>query len=385
MTPRHSFAQQGVSDMYRITIRRASLAGTVLACAAMAPGVAQAAGTVAGTQVNNTAQASYTVNGTPQTASSNTSTFVVDRKVNLTVTTAQAANTQVNLGQTGAVTTYTVTNNTNATQDFLLTPDQNFGTIVFVGTDNFDMTNLRAYVDSNGNGVYDPGVDTAQYIDELAPDATATVFLVGDVPNNAGANLAIVSLQATVAAGGVPGTQGAALVPTDLNLLNQDATVDVVFADNDSDGIGPDIARNGQGRAYAAYEVGVRNVALTVQKSSLVLSDGVNTINPKALPGAVVQYCLTVANATLLTPATGVNLTDVVPANTTYVPGSITVGGVGTGGVCVVNGFAQNDDGSNVTGPYRGSYNAGSRTVTATIPTLLGGTSVAASFRVTIN
>ena len=372
--------------MNRTGICRLLMGGSVAILAA-APAFAQTTttGTPAGTVVNNTAQASYTVNGAAQTASSNTSSFVVDRKVNLNVTTAQAANTQVNLGQTGAVTTFTVTNTTNGIQDFLLDPDQNFGTIVFTGTDNFDLTNLRAYVDSNGNGVYDPGVDTATFIDELAPDATATVFLVGDVPNTATANLAIVSLRATVAAGGTVGTQGAALIPTDLNLVNQAAEIDVVFADGDSDGIGPDIIRNGQGRAYAAYEVGVRNVALSVQKSSLVLSDGINTINPKALPGAVVQYCLTVANGTLLTPASNVNLTDVVPANTTYVPGSLTIGGLGTGGVCVLNGFPQNDDGTQATGPYRGSYNAGTRTVTATIPTLLGGTSVAASFRVTIN
>ena len=370
--------------MHRTRIRRLLLAGTV-ALGTATPAWAQTTGTVAGTVVNNTAQASYTVNGTPQTATSNVASFVVDRKVNLTVTTAQAANTQVNLGQAGAVTTFTVTNNTNGVQDFLLDPDQNFGTVVFVGTDNFDMTNLRAYVDANDNHTYDPGVDTATFIDELAPDATVTVFLVGDVPTNTGANLAIVSLHVTTAAGGTTGTQGAALIPTDLNLINQDATVDVVFADNDSDGIGLDIARNGQGRAYAAYEVGVRNVALTVRKSSLILSDGVNTLNPKALPGAVVQYCLTVANATLLTPATNVVLADVVPDNTTYVPGSLSVGGIGVGGVCLLNGFAQNDDGSNTTGPYRGSYTVGSRTVTATIPTLLGGTSVAASFRVTIN
>ena len=373
--------------MNQVRICRLMLIGSVAMCAAGGAAFAQSSttGTAAGTMVNNTAQASYTVNGAAQTASSNTSSFVVDRKVNLTAATAQAANTQVNLGQTGAVTTYTVTNTTNGVQDFLLEGDQNFGTVVFVGTDNFDLTNLRAYVDANGNGIYDPGVDTATFIDELAPDATATVFLVGDVPTTGTANLAIVSLHATAAAGGGVGVQGGALAATDLNILNQAAQVDVVFADNDSDGIGPDVIRNGQGRAYAAYEVGVRNVALSVQKSSIVLSDGVNTINPKALPGAVVQYCLTVANATPLTPASNVTLTDVVPPNTSYVPGSLTVGGLGTGGVCLTNGFVQSDDGSNTTGPYRGSYTAGTRTVTATIPTLLGGTSVAASFRVTID
>lgn len=369
------------------SFRRLLLAGSAAVMVAGPLAAQTTAGTTAGTTVSNTAQASYTVNGTAQTATSNTASFVVDRKVNLTVTTAQAANTQVNIGQTGAVTTYTVTNNTNGIQDFLLQGDQNFGTVVFAGTDDFDMANLRAYVDANGNGIYDPTIDTAQFIDELAPDATATVFLVGDVPNPSPGttNLAIVSLRATVAAGGGAGTQGAALVPTALNLLNQEAEVDVVFADGDSDGIGPDIARNGQGRAYAAYEVGVRNVALTVAKSATVISDPVNTLNPKAIPGAVVQYCLTVANATLLTPADNVTLTDIIPANTTYVPGSITVGGIGAGGVCLVNGFTQNDDGTQGLGPYRGSYDGANRRVTATIPLLLGGTSVAASFRVTVN
>ncbi len=106
--------------------------------------------------------------------------------------------------------------------------------------------------------------------------------------------------------------------------------------------------------------------------------------NPKALPGAVVQYCLTVTNSTLTVPASGVSLTDVIPANTTYVPGSISVGGIGAAGVCVLNGVPVADDGS-ITGLYGGSFNGSTKTVTATIPTLLGGASVAAAFRVTVN
>ena len=370
--------------MSAIRFKRLLLAGTAIVASAGAAH-AQTSGTAAGTLVSNTAQASFTVNGTAQTATSNTATFVVDRKVNLTVVANPATNTQVNLGQTGAVLTFKVTNNTNATQDFILAADQIISTGILPGTDNFDATNLRVFVDSNGNGTYDPGVDTATFIDELPEDSTATVFVVGDIPNTQGANLAFVSLRATVAAGGQAGTLGALLIPTDLNVVNQDNTVDVVFADNDSDGVlGPDIARNGSGRAYLAYEVGAHSVNLTIVKSQQVISDGVNALNPKALPGAVVQYCLTVTNGTLLVPANGIALTDVIPANTTYVPGSITVGGIGTGGVCLIGGTAVADDGSTTT-PFGGSFNTSTKTVTATIPTLLGGTSIAASFRVTIN
>ena len=342
-------------------------------------------GTTAGTVVSNTAQASYTVNGTAQTTASNAASFVVDRKVNLTVVTAQAANTLVNLGQTGAFASFRVTNNTNGVQDFLLAATQLVPAGILTGASNFALANVRIHVDANANGVYDPGTDTATFIDELAPDASATVFVVGDVPGQQNADRAFLGLDVTAAAGGAAGTQGAVLVATDLNLLDQNNTVDVVFADDDNDGaLGLDLARNGQGWAYATYQVGVHAVSLSVVKSATVLSDGISIANPKALPGAVIQYCLTVANATLLTPATNVSLSDVVPANTTYVPGSIQVGGIGAAGLCLVGGVPVADDGS-TTGLYSGNFDAATRTVTATIPLLPGGASLAASFRVTVN
>ena len=372
--------------MSALGIRHLLLTGTAAIVSVGSAHAQSTTGTVAGTTISNTAQASYTVNGTAQTASSNTATFVVDRKVNLTVVNTDPAPVSVNLGQAGTVTTYRVTNNTNGIQDFQLFANQVVPAGILTGTDNFDLANLAIYVDANGNGTYDPGVDTATFIDELAPDVSATVFIVGDVPTTPGASRAQVGLDVAVAAGGATGTQGNLLVPTPLNIINQDNEVDVVFADNDDDGVlGYDIGRNGRAWAYGQYAITVTNVALTVTKSALVLSDPVNLlVNPKAIPGATVQYCLTVANGTLLTPASGINLTDVVPANTTFVPGSIQVGGIGAAGVCLLNGQPVNDDGS-TTGPYTGNFNAATRTVTATIPLLLGGTSLAASFRVTVD
>jgi uncharacterized repeat protein (TIGR01451 family) len=374
-------------------MRRLWLSGTA-ALAGIVGGQAQAqtttpvvpAGTAAGTQVSNTAQATYTVNGAAQTSSSNTAVFVVDRKVNLTVVSAQTAATSVNYGDVGAVTTFRVTNNTNGTQDFLLTLSQLVPVGLLTNTDNFDLTNIHIYVDMNGNDRYDPTIDTATYIDELPADGSRTVFIVGDIPaNNNNATAAQVGLQAIVAVGGATGTQGLPLVPTPLNTINQDAEVDVVFADDDNDGLlGFDAPNNGRGWAYATYAVTARAANLTITKSATVLSDGVSPGNPKALPGAVVQYCLTVANTTPLTAATGVALTDVIPPATTYVPGSLSVGGVGALGICVLGGTSVADDGS-TTGQYGGSYNAATRTVTATIPSVAGGTSAAASFRVTIN
>lgn len=355
---------------------RLLLLSGVAAVASIGTAHAQSTGTVAGTTISNTATVTYTVNGSPQTTNSTTASFVVDRKVNFTVIRDQAGNTQVNLSQTGAVMSFKVTNTTNGTQDFILAADQmSIVGGLLTGTDNFDMLNLKAYVDSNGNGVYDPGVDTQTYIDELAPNASVEVFLVGDVPSTpVSISQANVALHVTAAAGGQAGTQGAALVPTDLNLGNADNTVDIVFADDDDDGIGIDIARNGQGWAYGAYEITTRNVALTVTKTALVLSDGVNSINPKAIPGAVVQYCLVANNATLTTAANAVTLTDVIPTNTTYVAGSTAVGL--PGGTCTLAGAPQND---------ATVFNATTKTLTVNVGTVNGGGVVAMSFRVTIN
>ncbi|MFD1950960.1 hypothetical protein ACFSGX_09300 [Sphingomonas arantia] len=374
--------------MSKTGARRLLMTGAAMAAMA-GGGTAVAAPTTAGTIITNQATATYTVNNNTVNAQSDVAQFVVDRKVAFTTVSAQATTTKVAVNDPNVVTSFTITNITNGTQDFLLTPDQTtLSTGILPGSDNFDVSNLRVFVDSNANGQYDADLDRATYIDELAPDTSITVFIVADVgspPNNP--YLAFVSLQAVVAAGGGVNAVGERLVSTDLDLLNREGVEDIVFADNDSDGLGlGDLPRNGQGRASAAYEIATRAVALTVTKTARIVSDGVNLLTPaRALPGAIVEYCLVVNNGTALTPATSVVLKDKIPDNTTYVPGSITVGGLGTGNVCVLNGFPQNDDGSNTVGPYTGAFDAANGEVRATIPLLLGLTSLSASFRVTIN
>ena len=371
--------------MYAKGVIRTLMAGTAAvvsfgtASAQTAPG---AAGTAAGTTITNTAQASYTVNGVQQNATSNVATFVVDLKANLTVA-PLGGNTPVSIGETDAVLKFTVTNNTNGTQDFILSAIQSLLGGVFTG-DNFNVDNIRIIVDSDNDNLY-TAADTATYINELPADQTRTVFIVGNVPAEQAASLATVTLVAQIAAGGDVARQGDALVSNGLT-LNRDGVVDVVFADNDS-GFG-DLAFNGFGRATLAYEITTRNVDLTVAKSSTVVSDPVNDISfPKAIPGAIVRYCLIVRNATTLTPARNVNLTDLIPANTTYEANSITVGGIGIGDECVLDGLPLSDAGGTVlpVSGITGSYDATARQVRVTIPTVTSLLPVAASFRVKIN
>ncbi|WP_175518115.1 hypothetical protein [Sphingomonas sp. OK281] len=349
------------------------------ASAQTAPGPA---GTAAGTTISNTALASYTVNGVQQTTSSNAATFLVDLKANLTVA-PLGGNTPVTIGESGAVLKFTVTNNTNGTQDFLLTHVQSFLGGIFAG-DNFNVDNVRIIVDSNGDNEY-TAADTATYINELGADQTKTVFIVADVPANQAAALASVTLIAQIAQGGDPLKAGDPLVSNALT-ANRDGVVDVVFADNDS-GFG-DAALNGYGRSTLAYEITTRNVDLTIVKSSTVVSDPINLlVTPKAIPGAVVRYCLVVRNATVATPARNVNLTDLIPTNTTYEAGSLSVGGVAVGGECLTDGVTLTDAGGTVlpVSGITGSYDGTAKQVKVTIPTLTSLLPVAASFRVKIN
>ena len=80
--------------------------------------IALAQNTPSGTSIDNTATLDYDVGGTPQaTVTSNTASFLVDNKVDLTVTALDGALVVVVPGTLAQVLTYSVTNNGNTVQD----------------------------------------------------------------------------------------------------------------------------------------------------------------------------------------------------------------------------------------------------------------------------
>ena len=113
--------------------------------------------------------------------------------------------------------------------------------------------------------------------------------------------------------------------------------------------------------------------ALTLTKVSSVISDPFNgTTNPKMIPGAIVQYCITVKNASGGAPATSVALSDLLPTTTTYQSTyGILLNGTVTGTTC------------NLDGASGGSFAAG--TVAGTLPTVAAGDARTLVFRVTVN
>lgn len=338
--------------------RTTQLLGAVssVALVAFTSSPALAAGTTAGNSITNNVSVSFDVGGVTQTPVTDSDTFTVDRRVNVTVAEVGGSSTGVVPGEVEAATTFTVTNTSNDTVDFDLS-------VVQSATDDFDITNVQFYID-DGNGIYDAGDTLVTYLDEVAEDATITVHVVGDIPLSAtNGQQADVTLVADAhAAAGTAGALGAELTAT---AGANTAGIDTVLADAAAPG--DDGANQGDHADSDSYVVSAANV--TVAKTSAIISDPVNgTTNPKAIPDAVIEYCIVVTNASGAATATNISITDDLPADVTFVPSSIFVDG---DAVCTG-------------GSAGGSYNGGTNQVTGSLSDIAGGTARSLYFRVTI-
>lgn len=341
---------------------------SLMAVAMAVASPAFAAGTTAGSTITNNVTVNYAVGGVSQTPVTASDTFTVDRKINLVVAEIGNSTTSVSPGQLAAVTSFTVTNSSNAALDFALAASQQVGgTAAHGGTDSFDTTNVKIYADTNNDGVYTPGTDLQiTYLDQVAADATLKVFVVSDVPLGLSTGaVADVRLAATAAEATAAGSLGATVTQT---AGANTAGVDTVFADTTAGG---NTARDGI--SFADDDYTVLAAALTATKVSRIVSDPFNgTTNPKLIPGAVVEYCISVANGSGSASATSVAISDTLPTTTTYeTTFGIKVNGTVTGVTC------------NADGAIAGSQAAG--VVSGTIPTLIAGDTRTVLFRVTIN
>ncbi len=341
---------------------------------------AYAAGTLAGTDVSNSATVDFTVGTVNQPdVTSNTVTFEVDRRINLSVAELGGAYTDSVAGALTQATAFTVTNTTNDTVDFRLTYTQDATTTAdpFGGNDDFDTTNVLFYLD-DGDNVFDGGDTLIPFLDNVVADTTVTVHVVSDIP--AGEANGNTSSGTLTAISNSDGTGGAANDYTETAGADTPGTVDTVLGDGAGD---TDAARDGDHSDDDAYRV--VTATITVTKTSTVISDPFNLgVNPKAIPGAVIEYCVQVSN-TGGAAASNVIVTDAIPANTTYQAGSIVSGGTVTLGVCNADGAAEDDDnaGGDETDPNGGSFAAG--TVSTTVTSVGAGTTTTSIYRVTID
>ena len=131
---------------------------------------------------------------------------------------------------------------------------------------------------------------------------------------------------------------------------------------------------------FTRADLFITSTSASVTKTSAVISDPQNgTTNPKAIPGAVIQYCVLVTNNGGATH-TAIVATDPIPATMTYVAGSMF-----SGATCATATTAEDDDaaGADESDPFGMSFAAG--TVTGRAATLAAGATFAMVFNATVN
>lgn len=294
---------------------------------------ALALGTASGTSISNTATLSYTVGAVTQTPiTSAAAAFLVDNKVNMTVLQVGGLATTVipdPLVGTVATSTFSVTNNGNTTQDFALAvANLGNGTVNPFGgalVDNYTATACTVtnivVIGAGSMGAY---TAADQHINALAPDSSATVTVSCTTPAaQANDSLAVISLTATVHANNAANTLGAVLV-NDTG-VDVPGTVQIVFADTAGS---DDLALSGSHSARDAYVV--QTAVLSISKVATVMCDPANgSTNPKNIPGAYVQYAITISN-TGSAAATLSTVSDALQAQLTFDPALISGAGVAT-------------------------------------------------------
>lgn len=358
-------------------------AGTAALLSLVANSAYAATGTAAGTTITNTATVSFQVSGVTQTAATASNAIIVDAKIVLTAV-ESGATTTVAPGQTAAVTTFQVTNSSNEVIDIgLATAAQASGaTTAHGGTDSVTATTFTYWVNTNGSATCSYSAANATqvtWLDEVAVGGTQCLYVLSTIPSTAtNAQVAGIDLTVTAEQGGTSGSQGAALTQSGAGVAWTPGTMQTVFAD--AAGNGGDANYDGKYTALADYTVSAP--VLSVNKNSLVISDPVEgSSNPKAIPGATLQYCVVVANAsTAGTSATNISISDVLPTTVTFKSGSVVLNAVvsGSGASATCGSGTAGSDSVN----YSSTPNP---TVSGTLATLAPGASEGLSFQVTIN
>ena len=263
---------------------------------------AHAVGVAAGTNIDNTAQVTYSVGSVSATATSNTTSVKVAEILDVVVT-LQTPSVPVTAGAAKQGMLYRVTNTGNGPEAFRLQMTSS------LGGDEFDpvASTPAIYFDTDASGDLSPG-DTPYVVGSNDPvlnaDAFVTVLVVNDIPAAVvDANRGFSRLLADSRTGtGAPGT---------------------TFAGQGVGGTDAVVGTTGAlGQATGQYLV--TGVAVNAVKSQVVV-DQFGGARP--VPGARINYTI-VVSATGSGTATASVFNDNIPANTTYAPGTLRLNNV---------------------------------------------------------
>jgi hypothetical protein len=270
------------------------LKNLALAITATVASFSAVAETKYGELITNTATLKYSVaGGTSVTADSKTAVFNVDRLVKFNVTAESAANAEVGVN---TVTVITLTNNSNASLNYSLPA----------------LTNVIYYNDLNGNGSLDsiteeiPGnvISPTDFITLSQNDGIATDFaksylaiykpLVGVDGETQDITFTATAIENVAGFG----TIGEVIVPTPIAEEWKPTTGQTVA---ETDAAGNFITSQSDTTTFTFVGANI-----LLEKSVIVVSDPISRAEsgkapsgyvPKAIPGAILEYTITVTNS----------------------------------------------------------------------------------------
>lgn len=277
-----------------------------------------AAGTPSGTSVGNIATINYDVDGTSQppigsSEAGNTSgpgletTFFVGTTINLTLVETNTTFTSAAAGSLLQATGFTLTNLGNNSHGYNLTA-ANSALGVFGQADGYDVSTFAYYIDVNSDGLLDGGDTLITSVASLAPDASIELLVTATIPI-----VVADTLQSTISLTAVTTTNDTIVAVIETSGAYDSTVVQIVFSDPSTVAAGTDPGQTeGDASAVALDAYRALTAALTVSKVTAVYSDPANgLVNPKAIPGAILTYTITIVNGGTGT-ATGISISDIV-------------------------------------------------------------------------
>lgn len=354
-------------------------ASSAMAIAAMAATPAMAAGSAAGTEITNSAVIRYNVNSVSQTALTTSEKITVDRVVRFTVENLSGLAQPVTPGQTGIMTRVRITNQSNA--------PVSFGPWVYQESGPVQLPAISTlYIDTNGNGLIDTGIDqpltyTSTDIPVTAPDTYIDWLVPVSVPIEAENFNGQTIKMAYYVMAAEPNSTGNAELPyfnskyLDLAAAPNTSGVETVLADPAQPEFWFGDPNDGTVLVSATYVVSA--ALLSVARFSKVISDVVNgTKNPKAIPGATVEYCVAVSNAAGAATATNISIAETLYTKLVFDNTfGIYQNGTVTNGACDTQGAGGGSPG--------GTFADGK--VNGTIASLSAGETKTVRYRATVN
>lgn len=303
------------------------LARSLFAIAVFYSNTVLAQGVLAGIDISNKVTVTYSIAGKKQSpiessptgnkfpgiGNGQNTTFKVDRKVDLTIT--NNGDTKVTLGESHAELNFTLSNDGNDSQEFLLSTNS------ILPTDNFNTHNCKVEITSvTGTplpGVILPTFDTIK----LGPDQQANISVKCDIPFDNDGQPILKDHTSLLSIKALTSKNSDGSITTEETTPESESSIETVYADTAGS---DDIIRDASHSARASY------ITLDATTSALptlsIDKTIVSVVDPqggnKSVSGSNVTYKI-IISTTGEGVINNVIITDSTPTNMTYKPNSI--------------------------------------------------------------